>query len=77
LAPSATTNTHLSGRIIPQSGSDLENIGVLFSDFLAGKNQTLTVQGDSVQPVLFSLPANLFFAYSQIPVYFRVARANL
>ncbi|KAJ7928639.1 hypothetical protein B0H13DRAFT_1968281 [Mycena leptocephala] len=56
LAPSATTNTHLSGRIIPQSGSDLENIGVLFSDFLAGKNQTLTVQGDSVQPSGSSQP---------------------
>ncbi|KAJ7874667.1 hypothetical protein B0H14DRAFT_3551962 [Mycena olivaceomarginata] len=50
LAASATTMSHLSGRIIPQSGSDLDNIGVLFSNFLAGQNQTLTVQGTSVQP---------------------------
>ncbi|KAJ6593726.1 hypothetical protein B0H19DRAFT_32612 [Mycena capillaripes] len=56
LAPSATTKTHLSGRIIPQSGSDLENIGVLFSNFLAGQDQTLTVQGDSVQPSGSSQP---------------------
>ncbi|KAJ7251753.1 hypothetical protein B0H12DRAFT_1234031 [Mycena haematopus] len=47
---------HLSGRIIPQSGSDLSNIGVLFSNFLAGHNQTLTVQGDSVQPTGSSQP---------------------
>lgn len=56
LAPSATTNSHLSGRIIPQSGSDLANIGVLFSNFLAGENQTLTVQGDTVQPSGSSQP---------------------
>ncbi|KAJ7497141.1 hypothetical protein FB451DRAFT_1457944 [Mycena latifolia] len=56
LAPSATTKSHLSGRIIPQSGSDLDNIGVLFSNFLAGQNQTLTVTGDSVQPSGSSQP---------------------
>ncbi|KAJ7675082.1 hypothetical protein B0H17DRAFT_1161695 [Mycena rosella] len=56
LAPSATTNSHLSGRIIPQSGADLANIGVLFSNFLAGENQTLTVKGDSVQPSGSSQP---------------------
>ncbi|KAJ6607775.1 hypothetical protein B0H10DRAFT_2227490 [Mycena sp. CBHHK59/15] len=50
LAPNAETGSHLSGRIIPQSGSDLDNIGVLFSEFLAGENITLTAQGDSVQP---------------------------
>ncbi|TFK54041.1 hypothetical protein OE88DRAFT_1732763 [Heliocybe sulcata] len=50
LAPDATTSSHLSGRIIPQSGSDLDSIGTLFSRFLAGDNQTLTVRGDSVQP---------------------------
>jgi hypothetical protein len=28
----------------------LDTIGILFSQFLAGANQTLTVKGDSVQP---------------------------
>ncbi|KAH8979124.1 hypothetical protein EDB92DRAFT_1821158 [Lactarius akahatsu] len=50
LAPESVTNAHLSGRISPKSGSDLNAIGKLFSQFLAGKNQTLSVQGDSVQP---------------------------
>jgi hypothetical protein len=42
--------THLSGRIVPQSGDDLNVIGQLFSDFLAGKNSTLTTKGLSVVP---------------------------
>ncbi|KAF8891683.1 hypothetical protein BD779DRAFT_1661547 [Infundibulicybe gibba] len=46
LAPNSETRTHLSGRIVPQSGKDLENIGILFSNFLAGKNQSLTTKGD-------------------------------
>lgn len=50
LAANAKTGTHLSGRIVPQAGDDLEAIGVLFSKFLAGENQTLTTKGDSVQP---------------------------
>ncbi|EEB99399.1 hypothetical protein MPER_00931, partial [Moniliophthora perniciosa FA553] len=50
LAPNAVTNTHLSGRIVPQSGTDLENIGKLFTGYLAAENQTLSVTGDSVQP---------------------------
>ena len=41
---------HLSGRIEPKSGGELANIGKLFSQFLAGQNQTLSVQGDFVQP---------------------------
>ncbi|KAJ7716738.1 hypothetical protein DFH07DRAFT_349612 [Mycena maculata] len=56
LAPSATTTSALTGRIIPQSGTDLDNIGVLFSNFLAGDNQTLMVQGNSVQPDGSSAP---------------------
>ncbi|KAJ7072466.1 hypothetical protein C8F01DRAFT_1299136 [Mycena amicta] len=56
IAPTATTKAHLSGRITPKSGSDLDTIGVLFSNFLAGKNQTLSVQGDSVQPSGSSSP---------------------
>ncbi len=35
---------------MPQSGGDLDNVGVLFSDFLAGENSTLLTKGDSVQP---------------------------
>ncbi|KAK7064212.1 hypothetical protein R3P38DRAFT_3165227 [Favolaschia claudopus] len=58
LAPQATTKSHLSGRIIPQSGSDLQNIGVLFSNFLAGEDQILTIQGNSVQPTGSSQPVN-------------------
>ncbi|KAA1471743.1 hypothetical protein DENSPDRAFT_133322 [Dentipellis sp. KUC8613] len=50
LAPEATTKEHLSGRIIPQTGGNLDTIGTLFSDYLAGDNQTLSVHGDSVQP---------------------------
>ncbi|KAF9264250.1 hypothetical protein L218DRAFT_258531 [Marasmius fiardii PR-910] len=50
LAPESETKTHLSGRIITQSGSDLDTIGKLFSEFLAGQNLTLSVTGDSVQP---------------------------
>jgi hypothetical protein len=56
LAPSAVTKSHLSGRIVPQSGSDLETIGVLFSNFLAGKDQTLVAKGDSVIPVILMNP---------------------
>ncbi|KAF8586733.1 hypothetical protein K439DRAFT_1631457 [Ramaria rubella] len=50
LTAGVTTTEHLNGRIIPQSGSNLGTIGMLFSDFLAGKNQTLTVQGDTIDP---------------------------
>lgn len=50
LPPESTVAEHLSGRIVPQSGSDLDTIGTLFSNFLAGENQTLSVVGDSVQP---------------------------
>ena len=50
LPPEGTVTEHLSGRIVPQSGSDLDTIGTLFSNFLAGENQTLSVVGDSVQP---------------------------
>ncbi|KAJ3838704.1 hypothetical protein F5878DRAFT_725102 [Lentinula raphanica] len=50
LAADAVTTTHLDGRILPQSGSDLDVIGQLFSDYLAGDNITLVAQGVSVQP---------------------------
>ncbi|KAF9451269.1 hypothetical protein P691DRAFT_757432 [Macrolepiota fuliginosa MF-IS2] len=50
LKPQAVAQTHLSGRIVPQSGNDLNTIGFLFSEFLAGRNTTLETRGDSVQP---------------------------
>ncbi|KAI0668274.1 hypothetical protein C8Q78DRAFT_1081656 [Trametes maxima] len=50
LAPMTDTTLHLSGRMIPQNGDDLNVMGQLFSDFLAGRNQSLEVKGDSVQP---------------------------
>lgn len=37
-------------------GPDLDNIGILFSNFLAGANQTLVTKGDSVQPPGSSQP---------------------
>lgn len=44
------TKAHLSGRITPKSGDELAAIGKLFTRFLAGQNQTLSVQGNFVQP---------------------------
>lgn len=50
LAPQSVTKAHLSGRITPKLGDELVTIGKLFTRFLAGQNQTLSVQGDFVQP---------------------------
>ncbi|KAG6820875.1 hypothetical protein H0H93_010219 [Arthromyces matolae] len=50
LAAGSQTTTHLSGRLIPQSGADLDNMGILFSTYLTGENQTLIAKGSSVQP---------------------------
>jgi hypothetical protein len=50
LAPESVTKAHLSGRITPKSGDELAAIGKLFTQFLAGQNQTLSVQGNFVQP---------------------------
>ena len=50
LAPQSVTVSQLSGRIIPQSGADLNNIGQLFSNFLAGQNSSLVAKGNSVTP---------------------------
>lgn len=43
-------STHLSGRIVPQSGGGLDKIGTLFSKYLSGENITLQTTGESVQP---------------------------
>ncbi|KAI0063538.1 hypothetical protein BV25DRAFT_1915044 [Artomyces pyxidatus] len=56
LGPESVTKEHLSGRIVPQSGDDLNTMGKLFSQFLAGQNQTLSVKGESVQPSGSSAP---------------------
>ncbi|KAI8977823.1 hypothetical protein BD414DRAFT_466746 [Trametes punicea] len=58
LAPLTDTTLHLSGRMIPQSGDALNTMGELFSNFLAGKNQSLAVKGESVQPKGSSGPVN-------------------
>lgn len=50
LPPESVTRAHLSGRITPKSGDELAAIGKLFTQFLAGQNQTLSVQGNFVQP---------------------------
>ena len=36
--------------MLPQTGNDLDNLGILFSNFLDGKDQKLMTKGDSVQP---------------------------
>ena len=48
LAALATTETTLNGQITRKSGRDLANTGILFTNFLQGKNQTLQVTGVSV-----------------------------
>ncbi|EIW82896.1 hypothetical protein CONPUDRAFT_101346 [Coniophora puteana RWD-64-598 SS2] len=50
LPPMSTVTSHLSGRIVPQSGNDLNVIGELFSEYLQADNITLQVKGVSVQP---------------------------
>jgi hypothetical protein len=50
LAPGSQTALHLSGRITPKSGSELDTIGELFTNYLQVKNQTLSVAGSFVQP---------------------------
>ncbi|RPD52194.1 hypothetical protein L227DRAFT_623401, partial [Lentinus tigrinus ALCF2SS1-6] len=50
LAPETTTSLHLSGRITSKSGDDLDVMGELFTNYLHAENQTLSVQGESVQP---------------------------
>ncbi|GAA5914535.1 uncharacterized protein JCM6883_003197 [Sporobolomyces salmoneus] len=48
LAPLAVTNAQLMGEITRQSGNGLKNLGILFSNFLQGQNQTLQVTGQQV-----------------------------
>lgn len=43
LVPLGTSMEHLSGRLVPQSGSALDTVGDLFSRFLAGQNTVRVV----------------------------------
>jgi Protein of unknown function (DUF3712) len=45
-----TTALQLEGRIMPQSGNNLNTVGQLFSNILAGNDSTLQVKGVSVDP---------------------------
>ncbi|KAF9222628.1 hypothetical protein BS17DRAFT_802839 [Gyrodon lividus] len=56
LPPEAQVTSHLSGRMIPQSGDGLTVLGQLFSEYLAADNITLSVKGESVQPTGASSP---------------------
>ena len=58
LAPNAVSQTHLSGRIVPQTGANLDVLGELFSGFLAGQNLTLVTKGQSVQLPGSTQPVN-------------------
>ncbi|EST10168.1 Protein of unknown function DUF3712 [Kalmanozyma brasiliensis GHG001] len=48
LAAKTTTNTVLQGMITAKSGRDLQNTGILFTNFLQGRTQILQTQGRSV-----------------------------
>ena len=49
LAPLAVTDSHLTGTIIKRtSAASTASLGVLFSQFLAGANQTLDVTGNEI-----------------------------
>lgn len=56
LPPEGQVTSHLTGRMVPQSGNDLNVIGQLFSEYLAADNITLSVTGESVQPTGASSP---------------------
>ena len=50
--------SHLTGRIIPQSGSDLDAIGQLFTEYLQGDDITLVAKGNSVMPTGSNTPVS-------------------
>ncbi|KAF9245017.1 hypothetical protein BU15DRAFT_85819 [Melanogaster broomeanus] len=56
LLPEAQVTSHLTGRMIPQSGDGLTVLGQLFSEYLSADNLTLSVKGESVQPTGASSP---------------------
>ncbi|KAM0750211.1 hypothetical protein T439DRAFT_247618 [Meredithblackwellia eburnea MCA 4105] len=69
LAPLATTDAHLTGTIIKRtSAASTASLGVLFSQFLQGVNQTLQVTGQQVvTPAQPNSPVNwLSAAFSKL-----------
>lgn len=51
LAPSATVNISMAGRLIPQTdNSALADVSTVFNNFIHGQDSNLTVQGDSAGP---------------------------
>ncbi|KAI5474806.1 pre-rrna processing protein [Pseudohyphozyma bogoriensis] len=60
LAPLTTTSAHLTGTIVKRSSTaGLNSLGVLFSNFLQGENQTLQVTGQEVvSPAQPNSPVN-------------------
>ena len=61
----STTTSQLTGRIIPQSGNNLNVIGQLFTDYLQAENISLVAKGDSVFPTGSSTPVNWLSAAFQ------------
>jgi hypothetical protein len=58
LTASTNTTSHLSGRIIPQSGSNLNTIGQLFTEYLQADNIPLVVKGQSATPTGSNTPVS-------------------
>ncbi|KAL1743139.1 hypothetical protein HDZ31DRAFT_83635 [Schizophyllum fasciatum] len=50
LNPESETTKHMTGRITPKSGDELDTIGDLFTRYLQAENISLTAQGDTVKP---------------------------
>lgn len=71
LAPLSTTNTVLTGAIVERtSAASTQSLGRLFSNFLAGENQTLQVTGrDVVSPAQPGRPVDwLSAAFKQLTI---------
>jgi lipid-binding SYLF domain-containing protein len=51
LAPEATVNLGLAGRLIPQSSqAGLDDVSTIFNQFVHGMDSDVSVHGDSVGP---------------------------
>lgn len=58
LPPTSTVVEPLSGRIVPQSGSDLDTVGKLFTAYLQAQNISLIAKGVSVVPTGSNTPVS-------------------
>lgn len=54
----STVTEPLAGRIVPQSGGDLNTVGNLFTDYLLAQNISLIAKGVSVVPTGSSSPVS-------------------